>query len=335
MTNGYDFRRFAGVKAPVATGINPYESILSGLLGGLSARGAQQKQQDVLERERRATNIGYAQKGIDPSRMQDPEYLSQIAQRQAGGTGLFGESKDPFISAVRISQDPRFEQLPEETRQNIQSFITTRARAPETLGSQAFATKTGQLQAQLGLEPQLAGEVATEKKMAELGTKREFERAARLRATGLGVEKTRSINEKILNTLETNPELVGGFSDIKAKATRFGAPGFDAEQQEKRGALIRGLSEAQNKAMALATAAGQSGINIQAEIDRITQGLQPTNTAPEIKGALKAMQDLEVFVESQLGERQQQTQQFQQPVQQQAQQPVQQQEPVIINFEDL
>lgn len=304
-----DFRRFAGAQG--GTGI------LGGLISGLGNVGSNQLRQDQLARQQQQDIIGALRVGIDPTRLQDQAYLQEVAQANLSRANRpIGTSE--FERLVVASGD---ESLPQAQRDLINARLQTISRDPTALFAQAQQSELGKLKAQQQVRPELEADI----KESTLEAQRGVERAGAAREALRGVEDISAAGENINRILEDNPELAGGYSPIRGTASRFDLPGgFSEEQQEARGELTRNLSALQNKALALATQAGQSGINIQAEVDRITQGLQPTSTPAEIKGAIRAMIETQERLARQLG-----------GVQQQVGAPIQETQQVIDNNDPL
>lgn len=288
-----DYRNYANLGGQSGAGL------LSGFLNARSAQGKQQLRQDDLDRQNKRDLIGGLKYGINTQRLNEPEYVQQVADDNATRrNSSVAPSLGSFGNLVQYTQTDEFAELPEDVRQNVLDRINSQSKGVNTLQQQAFATAQGKGRAELGYKPELAREVEFAKQSAQ----RDVERDKVSDEASRGVSDIELAGSNINRILDNNPALAGGYSPARITASRYNLPGgFSEEEQEQRGELTRNLSALQNKALALATQAGQSGINIQAEVDRITQGLQSTSTPAEIRGAIKAMQETQDRLSRQLG----------------------------------
>ena len=87
------------------------------------------------------------------------EAVKQEAEKQALQeqlTGVFGGTKDPFLTAISIVNDPeKFAQLNPQSQADLRAFISSRSKAPEILQAQAAATERGKLKEQVELKDEI------------------------------------------------------------------------------------------------------------------------------------------------------------------------------------
>lgn len=275
-----DYRKYANIRGNSG-------GLLGGFLNARAAQGQSQLDQDKLDRQSQLDLVGGLKSGINTQRLNEPKYIQEVAdQRLQRLNRPLGSSE--FERLVSISQSDDFENLPQGQKDLINARLGSIAKDTNVLQNQAFATAQGKGQAELGFKPELAREVELQKGLGKAAADKVSVGNEAIR----GVEDIEVAGGNINRILSQNPDLVGGYAPIKTAASRYNLPGgFSEQEQEQKGELTRNLSSLQNKALALATQAGQSGINIQAEVDRITQGLQQTSTPAEIRGAIKAMQE--------------------------------------------
>jgi hypothetical protein len=139
-----------------------------------------------------------------------------------------------------------------------------------------------------GNSAQGAYDIAYNKKK---GAKTAEQEVAQLQQQQMAQDQNQAI-DNLIGDIEANEELVGVYSPIRAKLGRFtgGKIGYNDEQLETRGNLIRQVGNIQNEIIAKARAAGQTGINTIAEIKQATKGLDEDSSSKELIGALRAMQ---------------------------------------------
>jgi len=121
------------------------------------------------------------------------------------------------------------------------------------------------------------------------------EQRSTVEKAGLLVDRVAQDKAAIGDFLKTNKDLIGPFSGAKSFAGKylpFGQTlgGFNEQEQGQRGGLIRRVNNVGTSLVGIATAAGQSGINVQAEIDRITKGINEGATSAEITSALDELE---------------------------------------------
>ena len=321
MVNGIDYRRFAGITPQQAGG---------GLLGGLLA-GAGQRGRALQAQE--AQQLAMARQGIDPARVQDPAYLSQLAQRQAtpasplSGAGEFGR-------LLAYQQTPQFQQMQPQQQELLRGRLQYLTQTPQSVYQRELAKTQAGLTGELGLKPELERQTT----LAEQQAKREVESQKALAEAGRSFEEADVEINKIEDILRETPEVTGAYSAPKATLSRYtgGQIGFTPKQMQERGELERRLNKLGTTLIGMATAAGQSGINVQAEVERITRGITSQSTPEELKGAMGALREqLQTLKDIRAGQNGSPdirgiTTQTRQPIQQ-----PQAQQPNVINWEDL
>lgn len=300
-----DFRGYSNIRPVQGAGL------LSGLLEGFKQRGTSQLAQDKLDREQQALNIGYAQKGIDPARLQDQAYLSEVAQRQStSGTGnLFGETKDAFLSAVRTMNDPRFQELDPQLQQNIKDRVNYMSKNLGNVGQQAFSAAQGKGQAELGYKPELARQTAL--------------------STGLGKAQAAG-QEELASQTSKLPELINVVKELgelgKEATYTYGGQGVDILARElgqtTPGAKARTeyIAKVNNQVLPLLRDTFGAAFTVQ-EGESLKATLGAPNKSPEEKEAV-----LQAFIKQKIRNIQSQQRKLGGEVQQPMQQPVEQEE---------
>ena len=269
---------------------------LSGILGGLrgftgvagglqAARDAESLRQEELARQNRELDIKEAT------------------------SGAFGGTKDPFLTALNILNDPnQLAGLDPQSQQDLRDFVATRAKGVETLRAQSGATEGGKLTEQLELKPEIQRRIKEAEAGVELRTAPKItaaEATSRIEATNKAnatedLQQARTsfggLEEgiaRLKTDLKANPNLVGPLSKpsaVLSQATR-GKAGFTTEEMKKRGQITNQVSIAGFQMLKFATENGLSGINTVSEAKRAIGKLTADSTAEEIEGAADALLD--------------------------------------------
>ena len=276
------------VPAQQSMGGSTTGNILGGVLSGLGTYGRLVGGQQAQQQQQALRNIQLARQGIDPARAQDPAYLSQVAQR-------FGRPQSPLAGAgefgrlLSFQQTPEFQQLDPQQQQLLGGRLEYLTQSPANIYARELAKTQAGLTGEIGLKPVLERQTT----LAEQQAKREVEGEKAL------AEATRSFQaadveiNKIEDILREDPEVTGAYSAPQAALSRYtgGQIGFTPEQMQRRGELERRLNKLGTTLIGMATAAGQSGINVQAEVERITRGITSQSTPEELKGAMGALRE--------------------------------------------
>ena len=123
-----------------------------GVYGGLQDRRAQEEyqqsqadlekqntEQDTALKEKEA-NLGYYKLGIDPTRLNEPDYKEQVLQSRSQTPE---DIKGEFAYAMNMIKSPQFQSLPKEQQDLWINFANTKAKGYETLYGQSEATAAG------------------------------------------------------------------------------------------------------------------------------------------------------------------------------------------------
>lgn len=123
-----------------------------GTYGGLKDRTAmeqyQQSQADLQQQQteqekelkEKGANLGYYKLGIDPDRLNEPEYKEQVLQTRSQTPE---DIKGEFAYAMNVIKSPQFQSLPKEQQDLWINFANTKAKGYETLYGQSQATALG------------------------------------------------------------------------------------------------------------------------------------------------------------------------------------------------
>lgn len=190
----------------------------------------------------------------------------QLAQ---GGESNPFNSKNEFINLMGIRNNTQvWDSLPDDQKALVNARLNYMSNAPENIYDTSYQKKAGSLQAEKEGKQEEAFNVAS--------------------------NQTENI-KSLIGDIKANKGLLGVYSPVRVAAARYtnGIIGYSPEELEKRGNIIRRLSEIQNSIIQKARAAGQVGINTLAEIEQATKGLNEASSDQEIIGALEAINNSE------------------------------------------
>lgn len=190
----------------------------------------------------------------------------QLAQ---GGDNNPFSGNNEFIRLLAIKNNPDiYNNLPDDQKALIDARLNYMSNNPDNTFDISYQRKAGSLQ-------------------AEKEGKQEEQ---------IGTAETQAGNiDNLISDIQKNKDLLGIYSAPRAGIARltFGRAGYNPEQLEKRGSMIRQLGEIQNSIIQKARAAGQVGINTISEIRQATKGIDENTSAEEIIGALQYMKEKE------------------------------------------
>lgn len=134
----------SGITSALKAGLGTY--------GGLQDRRTQEEyhqsqadlQQQQIEQEKelkeKEANLGYYKLGIDPTRLNEPEYKEKVLQTRSQTPE---DIKGEFAYAMNVIKSPQFQSLPKEQQDLWINFANTKAKGYETLYGQSQATALG------------------------------------------------------------------------------------------------------------------------------------------------------------------------------------------------
>ena len=190
----------------------------------------------------------------------------QLAQ---GGDNNPFSGNNEFIRLLAIKNNPDiYNNLPDDIRPLVDARLNYMSNNPDNTFDISYQRKAGSLQAE-----------KEGKQEEQIGT----------------AENQAENIDNLISDIQSNKDLLGIYSAPRAGIARltFGKAGYNPEQLEKRGSMIRQLGEIQNSIIQKARAAGQVGINTISEIRQATKGIDENTSAEEIIGALQYMKEKE------------------------------------------
>lgn len=198
------------------------------------------------------------------------EMLALKRQEMAQGQSNPFNSKNEFINLMGIRNNPQvWDSLPDDQKALVNARLNYMSNNPENVYDTSYQKKAGSLQAQK--------------------EGKDIENAI------LSQQQQGTLSDAINLVDELPDNLFMPYSDITSGLgvlTR-GKVGMTREENEKYGNLERTIGSIENDLIAKARSKGQTGINTIAEIRQAAKGLQLGRGKDRLRGALKAMYDIE------------------------------------------